>query len=181
MNRIATIKGNTLLINGMAALIAAGLYFLVFKGVWDVQMPEERPGIITLVIFLFGFIVVHEGIHGAAALLFVDRRRISFNAKWLVVICKVDGTMTRGEYLFYALAPATLLGLIGIAFYYVAGSVEQRFLAALLFLGGVSGGGGDFWFASQVVKYPKECLVIDRGIEIEVYLNDSAQDSGGMK
>jgi hypothetical protein len=124
---------------------------------------------------------VHEGIHGAAALLFVDRRRISFSAKWLVVICKIDGMMTRGQYFFYALAPAALLGLIGIVFHYVAGSVEQRFFAALLFLGGVSGGGGDFWFVGKVVKYPKECLVLDRGVEIEVYINDSTEDSGVEK
>jgi hypothetical protein len=181
MNRIAAIKGNTLLINGMAALIAVGLYFLVFKGVWNVEIPQERPGIITLIILLIGLVVVHEGIHGAAALLFVDRRRISFSAKWLVVICKVDGVMTRGQYVFYSLAPAALLGLIGIVFYYLAGSVEHRFFAALLFLGGVSGGGGDFWFVSQVVKHPKECLVIDRGIEIEVYMNNPTEELGVMK
>jgi hypothetical protein len=181
MKQIETIRGNAFVLNFLALLIFGVLYGVVYKLLWDVQIPEERPDIITLIIFLFGLIVVHEGIHGAAALLFIDRQRISFSVKWLVVICKVDGMMTRGQYLFYALAPAALLGLIGIVFHYVAGSVEQRFFAALLFLGGVSGGGGDFWFAGQVVKYPKECLVIDRGIEIEVYTNDSTEDSGGMK
>jgi hypothetical protein len=181
MNHIATIKGNTLLINGMAAFIAAGMYFLVLKGVWDVQVPEERPDIVTLIILLVGIIVLHEGIHGAAALMFVGRRRIGFSAKWLVIMCKVDGLMTRGQYLFYALAPAALLGLVGIVFYYVAGSVGQRFLAALLFLGGVSSGGGDFWFARQVLKYPKESLVIDLGIEMEVYMNNPTEYSGVAK
>ncbi|HCV44356.1 MAG TPA: hypothetical protein DGH68_12785 [Bacteroidetes bacterium] len=181
MNRIATIKGNTLLINGIAVLIAVGLYVLVFRGVWDVQIPAERPGIVTLIILLAGVIVLHEGIHGAAALMFVDRGKISFSAKWLVVICRVDGMMTRGQYVFYALAPAALLGLIGIALYYVVGSVEQRFLAALLFLGGVSSGGGDFWFVSQVLRHPRESLVVDLGIEIEVYMNNPTENSGVVK
>jgi hypothetical protein len=181
MNCIGTIKGNTLLINGVAVLIAVGLYFLVFKGVWNVQIPEDRPDMITLIIFLVGMIVVHEGIHGAAALLIVDRRRISFKAKWLVVICKVGGAMTRGQYIFYALAPAALLGLIGIVLYYVAGSVDQRFLAALLFLGGVSSGGGDFWFVSRVLKYPRQSLVIDHGIDVEVYMKSLEEDSGVVK
>jgi hypothetical protein len=181
MNRIATIKGNALLINGIAVLIAVGLYFLVFKGVWNVQIPKERPDIVTLILFFVGLIVVHEGIHGAAALLFVDRRRISFNVKWLVVVCKVDGPMTRGQYIFYALAPAALFCLIGIVFHYVAISVAQRFLAALLLLGGVSGGGGDFWFVSQVLKFPKESLVIDFGIDVDVYMNSFTEDSGEAK
>lgn len=181
MNHIATIRGNTLLINGIAVLIAVGLYVLVFKGVWNVQIPEERPGIFTLIILLAGMIVLHEGIHGAAALLFVDRKKISFSAKWLVVVCKVDGVMTRGQYLFYALAPATLLGLMGIILYYVCGSADQRFLAALLFLGGVSGGGGDFWFARRVLTHPKESLVIDLGTVVEVYTENPTEDSGVMK
>jgi hypothetical protein len=181
MKQIGTIRGNAVLLNFLALLIFGVLYGVVYKLLWDVQIPEERPDIITLIIFLFGLIVVHEGIHGAAALLFIDRQRISFSVKWLVVICKVDGMMTRRQYLFYALAPAALLGLMGIVFHSVAGSEGQRFFAALLFLGGVSGGGGDFLFAGKVVKYPKECLVIDRGIEIELYTNDSTEDSGGMK
>jgi hypothetical protein len=178
---IATVRGNTLLINGIAVLIALGLYLLVFKGVWDIQIPEERPGIFTLIILLAGMIVLHEGIHGAAALLFVDRQRISFSAKWLVVICKVDGVMTRNQYLFYALAPATLLGLIGVMLYYVPGSVDQKFLGALLFLGGVSSGGGDFWFVSRVLRHPKESLVIDLGTVVEVYTENPTENSGVMK
>lgn len=181
MNCIGTIKGNTLLINGMAVLTAVGLYFLVFKGVWNVQIPEDRPDILTLIIFLVGMIVVHEGIHGAAAVLMVDRRRISFNVQWLVVVCKVDGPMTRGQYIFYALAPAALLGLTGIVLYYVSGSVGQKFLAALLFLGGVSGGGGDFWFVSRVLKYPGNSLVVDLGIDVEVYMKSPTEDSGAEK
>lgn len=181
MNCIATIKGNTLLINGMATLIAIGLYVLVFKGIWNVEIPEERPNIVTVIILVVGLIVVHEGIHGAAALLFVDRRRISFGANWLVVICKVNGMMTRRQYLFYALAPAVLFGLIGIVLYYVAGSTEQRFLAALLFLGGISSGGGDFWFVAQALKYPRDCLLVDRGIEIDVYMNNPTEDLGVVK
>jgi hypothetical protein len=181
MKQIGTIRGNVFVLNFLALLIFGVLYGVVYKLLWDVQVPEERPDVITLIGFLIGLLVVHEGIHGAAALLFVDRWRISFSAKWLVVTCKVDGMMTKGQYLFYALAPAALLGLMGIVFHYVAGSEGQRFFAALLFLGGVSGGGGDFWFARQIMKYPQECSVIDNGIEIEVYVNDATEDSGGMK
>jgi hypothetical protein len=168
MNHIATIKGNVLLLNGIALFTALGLYVVVLGGFWNIQRPVEQPGLFSLIILLVGIMVLHEGIHGAVASLFVDRRRIRFQARWLVLICKVDGLMTRNQFLFYSVAPAALLGLLGIVLYYCLASPENRFLAALLFLGGVSSGGGDFWFTFQLLKHPSDRFVLDKGVEVEV-------------
>jgi hypothetical protein len=169
MNRIATIKGNALLLNGIATFIAFGLYGLVFRGIWDVRTPEPRPGSIPILILLLGLMVVHKGIHWVAALLIVDRRKIGFRASWLALVCKVNALMTRRQYFAYALAPAVLLGQTGIALYYAPGTVEQQFLAALLSLGGVSSGGGDFWFVYRILRFPRGSLVLDKGIAVEIF------------
>ncbi len=173
VNRIATVRANTVLMNGIALLIALGLYVLIFRGIWNVQVPKGGVNVLVIVVAAFGLIVIHEGIHGAAALLYVEPVKISFKAQWLVVMCKVDALMGRNQYIFYALAPTMVFGLVGIALYYSLGSVEQKFFSALLFLGGVSSGSGDLWFVFQVLKFGSNTCVIDHGVEIEVFANDT--------
>lgn len=169
MNRVGSIKAHPLVLNGVALLIGLGLYLLVFKGIWNVRTPKGGIGTLTLIIGVVGLVLVHEAIHGAAALLFAPARKISFRVGLLVVMCRVDAFMTRNQFVIYSLAPAAVLGLAGIILYYALSPVEGKFLAALLFLGGVSSAGGDIWFVFQLLKLPGDTLVIDRGIELEVF------------
>lgn len=169
ITRIATIGARPLVINGIGALIALGLFVIVFKGIWNVQIPQHGVNRLGILLGALGLIAVHEGIHGAAALMYVPPAKISFKTGWLVVMCKVNALMTRDQFVIYSLAPAIVLGLAGIALYYAFGSIEEKFLSALLFLGGVSSGGGDFWFAFQLLKFDREVFVTDRGIEVEVF------------
>lgn len=169
MNSIATVKANTIVINAIGVLIALGLYVLVFKGIWNVQIPKDGVNVLGIVFGALGLIPVHEGIHGVAALLYVPLRKIRFKAEWLVVMCKVDVMIRRNQYILYSLAPAMMLGLAGMVLYYALGSVEGKFFSALLFLAGVSSGGGDFWFVFQSLKFRADTYVIDRGIEIEIF------------
>jgi hypothetical protein len=175
MNRVGSIKAHPLVLNGVALLIGVGLYLLVFKGIWNARVPSGGIGTLTLVIGVVGLILVHEGIHAAAALLFVPANKISFRVGLLVVMCRVDALMTRNQFILYSLAPAAVLGLAGILLYYVLGSVEGKFLSALLFLGGVASAGGDIWFAFQLLKLPRGTFVIDRGIEMEVFDGSPSQ------
>ena len=175
MNKIATIKGNSLVLNGYTAVIALGLYLLVYKSLWDIQTPKNGVSIVTLLVLGAGVIVLHEGIHAGVALLFVGRRRISFGMTWFVIVCRVHGFMTRTQYVLYALAPAALLGLCGVILYYVLTDETARFLSALLFVGGISSGGGDFWFAVRALRFPSKTIMLDNGMEMEVFLNEPSE------
>ena len=177
MNRVGSIKAHPLTLNGVALLIGLGLYFVVFKGIWNVHVPSGGIGTVTLVAGVIALVLAHEGIHGAAALLFVPANKISFRIGLLVVMCRVEAFMTRNQFIFYSLAPAAVLGLAGVFLYYVLGSVEGKFLSALLFLGGVASAGGDIWFAFQLLKLPDRTFVIDRGIEMEIF-DDSPPHEG---
>ena len=169
MNHIGTIRGNTIVLSAIAIMVALVMYFLFFKALWNVKVPEKTPDTITLIILGIGLVIVHEGIHGAVALLFVGRRKISFGIKWLVVVCRVQGLMTRNQYITVALAPAFVLAMCGAFFYHVADDSNMKFLSALLCIGGGSSGGGDFWFVAKSLTYSSSCFMVDNGIEIEVY------------
>ena len=69
----------------------------------------------------------------------------------------------------YALAPGLLLGMAGFVLYYFLDTSVSRFFAALLFLAGVSSGGGDYWFVVKALKYPAASLMLDNGTEVEVF------------
>ncbi len=140
-----------------------------------VQTAMEPAMLILLGITL---ILVHEVIHGAAALLFVDRHAVRFGFSWLAIVCKVKVPMKRNHYIIYALAPAAIFAAAGIVASTVVGDPEMRFMSTLfLLVGGVSSGAGDFWFVLQALKYPPDVYVLDNGIEMDILERDPAGDN----
>jgi hypothetical protein len=170
MKTIAVIKGNPFVLNAFSLLIFAASYLLVFKLLWDIRTPQgvDAWSVALIAISAVIFPAVHEFIHMLIAMFFVRRAQVSIHVKVLVVECRVHSYLTRDQYICYAVGPALVLASVGLALYYISSSVDGRFLSSLLFLGGLSSGGGDFWFVSQILRYPGTCDVMDKGMEMEI-------------
>ncbi len=174
MKLIGTIRGNVFVLNSLALLLFGVLYIVVYKLVWNVQRPilMSQWWIMGITFGAVGLIIIHELIHAAVARIMIGPGNVAIRFRLMVAECQVHSYLTRTQYILYAVAPALLLGLAGVVWYYAAVSVEGRFLAALLFLGGVAGGGGDFWFIARVLPYPSPCLVLDKGTEMEIVMDE---------
>lgn len=174
MKHIGKIKGNFWVVSGGGVVLALVLYVLFRVTLWHDRLPEVATGPATLIILGITLILVHEGIHGAAALLYVGRQGVRFGFTWLTLVCKVTVPLKRNHYIVYALAPSAVLGAVGAFASGIVVGPEPRFLSTLfLLLGGISSGAGDFWFVWQALKYPPSVYLIDNGVEMEVLERDS--------
>jgi hypothetical protein len=177
MKQIGTIRGNVFVLNSLALLLFGVLYIVVYKLVWDVQRPiaMSQWWIVGIAFGAVALIIIHELIHAVVARMMIGHGNVSIRFHLMVAECQVHSYLTRTQYIPYAVAPALSLGLAGVVWYYAAVSVEGKFLAALLFLGGVAGGGGDFWFVARVLSYPSSCLVLDKGTAMEIAMDESGE------
>ncbi len=170
MKNIGEIRGNPILLNLIALGVALLLYFAVYDGLWEVKAPAwvGGSGLIILLIGVIGLLFAHEAIHMLAARLCSREAKASLKFNILQWECRLKGPLCRNQYIVYALAPAIVLGLTGILGHAIFASPDYKFIAAIIFLGGVSSAGGDFWFVSKILRYSRKSLVFDHGIEVEI-------------
>lgn len=170
MKIIAVIRGNPILLNLVAVGIAILLYFAVYDGLWGVKPPVwvGGSGLIILVLVVLGMLFAHEAIHMLTARLCSSEANPRLKFYILQWECRLKGPLSRNQYIIYALAPGIILGLIGILGHAILWSPDHKFIAAIIFLGGVSSAGGDFWFVAKTLRYPRKCFVYDHGAEVEI-------------
>ncbi len=170
MKIIAVIRGNPILLNLVAVGIAILLYFAVYDGLWGVKAPAwvGGSGLIILVLVVIGMLFAHEAIHMLTARICSKEAEPSLKFNILQWECRLKGPLSRNQYIIYALAPGILLGLTGILGHAIFALPDYKFIAAIIFLGGVSSAGGDFWFVARTLRYSRKYLVFDHGIELEI-------------
>ncbi len=170
MKRIAIIRANSLHVNLIALAIAIVLYYFIYRGLWNIQTPfwVGGAGLVLLVILVIVLLFAHEAIHMLAANLFSKNARASLKIRILTWECRLKGPLTRQQYIAYALAPGIVLGLLGAVCHSAFVSPDYKFLSAIIFVVGLSGAGGDFWFVAKVLRFPRESLVMDHGLEMEI-------------
>jgi membrane protein YdbS with pleckstrin-like domain len=176
MRKIGVVKGNAYFLNFIGLLIFAFFYFFVYRLLWNVNAPEwvySGRGFLIVAVFIIMLILIHELIHAVSAFAFGKSKGLSIKLGVLVFQCRLKSYLTRNQYMSYAVAPALLLSVCGVASYYVSDSISIKFFSALLFLAGITSGGGDFWFVAKVRRYPRDCLILDNGAEIEILLEES--------
>lgn len=138
--------------------------FLFFKlNGNNVHIPSAGGGLLLAVAYLVS-IVIHELIHGIGWSLFAPKgwKSISFGfiVQYLTPYCTCDDPLRKGPYLFGALAPLTVLGIIP--------SLVSLFTGELLLLGYgllmIVSAGGDMTIALNILKNTSragEVLYID--------------------
>jgi len=170
MNKIGHVRPNVYLMSLVACIIALGCYFLMFKAL-GVSVPPwvKGPGSILVFLYVISLIFIHEAIHMIVAYFFVPVKSVRLKIKILTWEVSSDKPFKRNNYLIYTLAPGFLLSLTGILVFFVFDSMNIRYLSAILFLFGFAGATGDMWLALGALKYPRDCYVLDKGAELEIF------------
>ena len=176
MQKIGEIKGNALYLNFIAVIIIGALYRFVFVRAWRVEFPSwmEGVGFLILLAILFILMVAHELIHWATARMILGRGKARIKIRILTWECRVEDYLPRNHYILYALAPGLLIGLIGLAAYYVVPQPDIRFVGAVIFVVGLGLGGGDYWFVYKIQRYPADSYVLDGGITMDIFRREPA-------
>lgn len=184
-------------VTDMAALVWLNLLSLVLLAAFAILMIAWIAGVRHLRdpytvstqipgLFLWiGVILVlpfHEWIHGLA-IRAVGHRPI-YGIKWAefgrfklpLVLYTTAGDVffRRLEFIFVALAPVTVITLLGMAVVAFLPDYLAYCVALAVIING-AGSVGDFWMVVVVLRYPADCLVRDEADSIRIYVRDDTQ------
>jgi hypothetical protein len=172
MKKLATIIGNPLIANGIAVVIAIASYIVIYKGMWKISPPQWARGVgfILLIVLAVSLLLLHEIIHMLAANIFVRGAGASLHIRLLVWECRLKKPLARNHYIAYALAPGIIIAGLSFALFYILNTPDLKFFAAISFVIGLSSAGGDYWFAARVLQFPRESLIFDNGMQMEIMM-----------
>ena len=134
-----------------------------------------------LIVGLVAYIVLHELTHGVFLSAFT-KMKPKFGFTGWAAYCGNEGYCDKPRYAVVALAPLVFWGIVfavlnvffheGIWFWVI------WFLQTM----NVGGSSGDIYVSCKLIKYPKEILVQDTGMEMKIYCRAAekiAETNGG--
>lgn len=160
----------TLIFMGMLALTATGLVFYHQLGAPLVinRIPAEWPFLVYLAIIV-STLILHEALHGLAMILSDTRPRFGIKPKKLVLFTTTDAYFPRNRYLITALAPLTMISLLGIVLMLHLPQTPAIWIGMALAMN-VASSIGDIWMTAIIVTYPADALFHDNEDGMTIYL-----------
>ena len=149
-------------------IIGFGLFFLrnrTFSG-------RFTPAVMLLLLLAFlALVVVHELLHGAGWAIFAEHgfRNIEFGfmKQYLTPYCTCLVPLTKGQYIFGALLPCVMLGILPMIAAILLGSLPLLFLGIIM----TDSAAGDIMIVWKILRYRSEAKEI-------VYMDHPTQAGG---
>ena len=171
-------KKQAILVNVISFVIAIALVILgcmvipitelfrIEQGIWEYLL---RFG--TLLLSLVGYIILHELVHGIAMKI-CGTKKVKYGFTGAYAFAGSDDLYGKGAYIFIALAPIVLWGLILLAFSFL---VPRSWFWVVYFIQiiNLSGAAGDLYVTVRFLKLPRDILVADSGVKMDVYSRES--------
>lgn len=167
-------KKKKLLVNGLSMLIllamAIPMHFYISVG----TIFDFEDGILqyllrwgAIVVLSVVYIVLHELVHGIA-MKRCGTKKVKYDFKGIYACAGSDDYYRRGSYIFIALAPVVLWGVvIGVVNCFVPTS--WFWVVYFLQITNISGAAGDFYVTFKMLKLHRDILIRDSGTDMKVY------------
>jgi len=162
----------------VGAIIVFGVPFLLIWGkslshsFLDEVLGGNKWNYVWLVVLPLLGIVAHELIHGITWSFFAPNgwRSISFGVIWkmLTPYCHCDDPMRRKGYLWGAMMPCIILGIIPAVVSLFNGSIAWLVWGVFF----IAAAAGDIWMSWLMLKEKPGCLVLDHPSEAAFYVFD---------
>lgn len=120
-----------------------------------------------LLVLMILYMVLHELTHGIAMKI-CGTKKIKYGFTGLYAYAGSDDFYDKKSYIFIALAPVVLLGLILLIVNFFV-SYEWFYVIYILQIINISGAAGDYFVSAKFSKMPKDILVKDYGIGMTVH------------
>ena len=173
-------KKESFIVNSLSAsvivlMILLGAVLFGFERL-EAMLTSNEPGVLrwfvfrTAVILLMAavYILLHEGIH--VAFIKLLRRDCAVNFSYKIVYASVgcDTCFSKVEYLVICIAPVLLLGLL-LTVLCVAVPAHWQWPAFIIQVLNLSSAAGDIYIFAILSRMPKNLLVRDDGVTINVF------------
>lgn len=154
-------------------VIGFGLLLLVNRdGLGGFDEEARQPASLLLFVLIFiALIVVHEGIHGVSWAVFTERHcrdiEFGFMKQYLTPYCTCGVPLSRGQYIFGALMPFLLLGVLPMAVGILLGSVSVLIMGIIM----ADSAAGDLMIVRNILRYKSDAAEV-------VYIDHPTQAGG---
>lgn len=167
-------KKIALLVNVMAILIgvimAVPMHFVVPISTlysMDQGFFNYILRFVVLLVSMVGYMILHELIHGVAMKI-CGTKKVKYGFTGLYAFAGSDDYYNKKAYIFIALAPVVLWGLI-IAIINCFIPVEWFWVVYIVQIINISGAAGDLFVTFKFSRFPKDIIVKDYGVGMTVY------------
>ena len=162
----------------IAVLLVVPMHFLVpITTLFDMEKGLGAYGIrfLCLMVFSVLYIVLHELVHGAAMKL-CGTKKVKFGFTGLYAFAGSDDYYDKRAYLFIALAPVVLWGLV-LAVVNLFVPESWFWVVYLIQITNLSGAAGDLLVTVKFSRFPRDILITDCGVGMKVYQKQDAKIS----
>lgn len=167
-------KKQAILVNVLALVIAAVLVVPMLFVVPITSLFSFDSGIgayiirfASLMVLIVLYMVLHEIVHGIAMKI-CGTKKVKYGFTGMYAFAGSDDYYNKKSYIFIALAPVVLLGIIlGIINFFVP--TDWFWVVYLIQITNLSGAAGDLFVTVKFARLPKDILVKDYGVGMNVF------------
>lgn len=167
-------KKVALFINALALLIAVAFavpmhFYIPISALFDMKNGIMNYFLKFVCLFLssIAYIFLHEFVHGIAMKCF-GTKKIKYGFTGMYAFAGSSDYYNKKSYLVIAMAPIIVLGII-LAIINIVVPYEWFWVIYLIQLSNISGAAGDLYVTVKFSKLPKDILINDTGIGMNVY------------
>ena len=147
---------------------------------WLIESPlkieNNTESIIGLVVLIVGFVLyifAHEAVHGLFLYAFC-KTKINYGFVGWAAYAGSSAYYDKKRYIIIALAPVVVWGVTFAVLNIFFHSGIWFWVIWFLQIGNVSGACGDFFCVYKTARYPKDILVNDTGLEMQIFCRNAA-------
>ena len=171
-------KKTAFLVNGLALMIAIAMaylmsFFVPFSSIYlsggevgDVLRALKIKGLALIALNVL-YMVLHELVHGAAMKI-CGTAKIRYGFTGLYAFAGSDDYYSKKAYIFIALAPVILWGIV-LAAVNALVPYDWFWVVFVIQIINISGAAGDFYVCKKFSRFPVDILVKDVGVSMTVY------------
>ncbi len=164
-------KKKALLVNGIALAISVIMVIPMHFVVPITTLFDINKGYIfkmlTLVLLLVVYMILHELVHGVAMKL-CGTKKVKYGFTGLYAFAGSEDFYPKKPYIFIALAPVVLWGIV-LAVVSLLVPTEWFWVIYFVQIMNLSGAAGDFFVTIKFSQFPDDILVKDHGVGMVVY------------
>jgi len=171
-------KKKALLINILALLIAAVMVVigLRFEPLFNLFTFEDGAlmyilRFLAIIIGSILYIVLHEAVHGIFMKLF-SNKKVKYGFTGLYAYAGSDAYFCRRAYIIIALAPVVIWGVVLAVLSFVVSS-SWFWVVYIIQISNISGAAGDIYVTCKFMTLPKDILIQDSGVSMNVYKKET--------
>lgn len=146
----------------------------VLNSVYNAENNTES--IIAVVVLIVGFVLyifAHEAVHGLFMYAFC-KTKINYGFVGWAAYAGSSAYYDKKRYIIIALAPVVVWGVTFAVLNIFFHSGIWYWVIWFLQIGNVSGACGDFFCVYKTARYPKDILVNDTGLEMQIFCRNAA-------